>query len=148
MTEEPALLWGDGAILTRRGCAMVSAALELVARQAASRDGGVRTGDEFEWLRTVVRLAAAGSAPGTAARTFKVIMPGSDRKLATSEVAALAGISQRAVVKAIRAGRLPAARCGQQWVINETDARIFAGGRNGRTQGTNAATGAAARRES
>jgi excisionase family DNA binding protein len=123
MTDPPAQLWPGGVLLTCRGCEIAAAALELMRRQAAGRDGGVRLGAEFAQLLAVVALGAEGCEPATVEARWRLDMPPSDRLLTVKEAAALRRVSGAAIRKAIAAGRLPARRHGSQWLVREIDVR-------------------------
>jgi hypothetical protein len=138
----PAQLWpGGGVLLGRRACLAVAAALELVARQAAVRDGGVRPGAEFEQLRRVVALGAQGCEPATVQGSRRPVMPPSERLLTVRQAAEIRHVSPQAIRKAIATGRLAARRHGSQWPVREIDVRTAehgktrAGGNPGRRAG-------------
>jgi excisionase family DNA binding protein len=140
--DPPAQLWpGGGVLLTRRGCEIAAAGLELLRRKAAVRDGGVGLGAEFAQLLAVVALGAQGCEPATVQARWRLDMPPSDRLLTVTEAAALRRVSGAAIRKAIAAGRLPAQRHGSQWLIREIDVRAEhgktrTGGDPGRRAGT------------
>ena len=129
-----------GARLTPKGCAMVVVALELAARQAGAAGvnyKGRSQYDDFTWLLETCRAGSApGSAPGSDGGTTAVrwtwTPADSDGTWSTRQAAVLLSCSPRAVVKAIRAGRLPATRNGREWVLREADVREYAGRRNGK----------------
>lgn len=125
MTDLIASLWGDDVVLTRRGAQLVDAALELVTRHAAARNGGIRSSAEFDRLRTVVRLAAEGRTRPTSSQPFTAVLPSSEARVTVAEAAAIHGVTSETIRKAIVAGRLAAERHGQSWSIRETDARQF-----------------------
>lgn len=127
--------------LSRRGAEMCAAALEQV-RRGTARNGGAAPNTDFEWLAQVLRLAVApptngadGSGLGTETVSVRINVPSSapvgTRHLTTRAVAELAGVSDRTVRKAIASGRLAADRAGWTWLVDERDARHWAGARKG-----------------
>ena len=138
--ERPSQIVAANLVLNQRGAVMLLAALDA-ALKLADRSGvdyqGRSAYSDVEWLRTQARLVAAGrtgpagSADGTAPRPFRLEVPSSDAIWSTRQAAALLRCTPRAVVKAIRAGHLPAERIDRTWVLREADVRAHAA-RDGR----------------
>jgi hypothetical protein len=146
VTDRPSAIVGDQLLLNRRGAAMLLAALEAAAR-LAERNGvnyqGRSQWDDVSWLRTQAELVAegrtgpAGSADGTPGIPFRFEVPDSASIWSTTQAAALLRCTPRAVVKAIKAGHLPAKRIDRTWVLREVDVRQHAA-RDGRSDGGSA----------
>ena len=144
----PSVIAGEDLVLNRDGARLVVAALELALRQAG-RDGldvRKRAGwTDVEWLLASARAVAAGNTPaaagtaaGTAEGSFRVDLPDSapvQEMLTTAGAANLLGVTPRAVVKRIAAGRLPATRVGREWAISEWDAPLRGGREAAMTDG-------------
>lgn len=75
------------------------------------------------------RHVGLGTDPGTEQDGHADTDPGS--LLSTSQTAAVLGISERAVRKAIAVNRLPAQRAGNAWLIRHDDAEHFRAARSG-----------------
>jgi excisionase family DNA binding protein len=137
-TGPPSHIDAGRLVLDARGAAMVAAALRIAAK-AAGRDGvdvhGRTRWDDFSWLLKQADLVAGGTATGTAESSWTLELPASDATWSTAQAAGLLGISVRAVVKAISAGRLPATRHGRAWVLREADVREFDGRRGAGNRG-------------
>jgi len=132
--EPPAELSGpDGrVVLSSAGVRLCALAIDAATGQAAHRDGGSAAADALAYLRTVLRLAqerAAGCAPATTGRPFRVYLPSSDALVTVTEAAEVLGVSAQAVRQGLASGRLPGRRYGRVWLLPEVGVRAAAGRR-------------------
>jgi excisionase family DNA binding protein len=103
----------------------------LNGKTGASIPPGWRGHEAAEWLYEQHRLIAerpAGSDGGesaSAAGSFRFDLPASWPTLTVAEVAALRHVSEQAVRRALKDGRLAGERHGRAWAIREDHARMW-----------------------
>ncbi|WGY04324.1 helix-turn-helix domain-containing protein [Nocardioides sp. QY071] len=115
---------GPAVVVSARACAFLEQYAGLTTLRVRVRGVDPQLSKELEEIR-LAAMHWRGSAAGTTDDTKPEPAAKSDQWLSTGQAAELAGVTSRAIRKAIANGRLPANEIGGQYRVSREDIEHF-----------------------